>query len=66
MTLSAQNAGMFFFVCIILSVMGEYIGRILAETQDRPLYYVMEERSSAVLIIEPQQKNVVRQAHSRE
>ena len=58
-TLSAQNAGMFFFVCIILSVLGEYIGRILAETQDRPLYYVMEERSSAVLVLEPQQKNVV-------
>jgi dolichol-phosphate mannosyltransferase len=65
-TLSAQNAGMFFFVCIILSVMGEYIGRILAETQDRPLYYVMEERSSAVLIVEPGQKNVVREANSRE
>jgi len=58
-TLSAQNAGMFFFVCIILSVLGEYIGRILAETQDRPLYYVMEERSSAVLVLEPQHKNVV-------
>jgi glycosyltransferase involved in cell wall biosynthesis len=58
-TLSAQNAGMFFFICIILSVLGEYIGRILAETQDRPLYYVMEERSSAVLVLEPQQKNVV-------
>jgi len=65
-TLSAQNAGMFFFVCIILSVMGEYIGRILAETQDRPLYYVMEERSSAVLIVEPGQKNVVREAQGRE
>lgn len=59
-TLSAQNAGMFFFLFVILTVLGEYIGRILAETQNRPLYYVMDERASSVLVVNAeQQKNVV-------
>ena len=59
-TLSAQNAGMFFFLFVILTVLGEYIGRILAETQNRPLYYVMEERNSSVLLVDAdRQKNVV-------
>lgn len=58
-TLSAQNAGMFFFLFVILTVLGEYIGRILAETQDRPLYYVMEENASSVLVTDPEQRNVV-------
>lgn len=58
-TLSAQNAGMFFFLFVILTVLGEYIGRILAESQDRPLYYVMEERNSSVLLLDPERRNVV-------
>ncbi|HUF09191.1 MAG TPA: glycosyltransferase family 2 protein [Rhodothermales bacterium] len=58
-TLSAQNAGMFFLLFVILTVLGEYVGRVLAETQDRPLYYVMEEQTSSVLLLHPEQKNVV-------
>jgi polyisoprenyl-phosphate glycosyltransferase len=58
-TLSAQNAGMFFFLFLILTVLGEYIGRILAETQNRPLYYITEERNSSVLVVDPDQKNVI-------
>ena len=58
-TLSLQNAAMFFFVFLILTVTSEYLGQILAETIERPLYYVLEERQSAVLIADEQRKNVV-------
>lgn len=46
-TLSLQMAGMFFLICGILTMMCEYIGRILEESLDRPRYHVVEERCSA-------------------
>ncbi len=58
-TLSLQNAAMFFFVFLILTVSSEYLGQILVEARDRPLYYVLEERTSAVLIADEDRKNVV-------
>lgn len=58
-TLSLQNAAMFFFVFLILTVTSEYLGHILVETKERPLYYVLEERNSAVLIADEDRKNVV-------
>jgi len=66
-TLSAQNAGMFFFLFIILTVLGEYIGRILSETQHRPLYYLMEERNSSVPVTNPDRLNVLTESrpHAR-
>ena len=58
-TLSMQNALMFFFVFMIMTVTSEYIGHILVETIDRPLYYVLEERTSSVLISNEERKNVI-------
>ena len=58
-TLSLQSAAMFFFVFVILTVMSEYIGHILFESEDRPLYYVLEERNSSVLIANGERRNVV-------
>lgn len=58
-TLSLQNAAMFFFVFLILTVSSEYLGHILVESKDRPLYYVLEERHSTVLIADEDRKNVV-------
>lgn len=58
-TLSLQNAAMFFFVFLILTVSSEYLGHILGETIDRPLYYVLEERNSAVLLADEERRNVV-------
>ena len=49
-TLSLQNAGMFFLLFLILAVVTEYVGRILDETRERPLYYIAEEANSSVLI----------------
>jgi polyisoprenyl-phosphate glycosyltransferase len=59
-SLSLQNAAMFFFVFLILTVLSEYIGQILIESEDRPLYYVYEERNSSVLIADQERKNVAR------
>jgi polyisoprenyl-phosphate glycosyltransferase len=59
-TLSLQTAVMFFFVFLILTVLTEYIGHILIESENRPLYYVSEERNSSVLIADQERKNVTR------
>ncbi|HZN91418.1 MAG TPA: glycosyltransferase family 2 protein [Myxococcales bacterium] len=58
-TLSLQVGGMFFLVFLILSVMAEYLGRLMEETRERPLYHVLEERSSNVLLADPERRNVV-------
>ena len=58
-TLSLQNAGMFFFVFLILTVMSEYVGHILVEARDRPLYHVLEERDSPVRLANTERRNVV-------
>ncbi len=58
-TLSLQNAGMFFLLFLILAVVTEYVGRILSETRDRPLYYIAEEANSSVLVPGKERRNVV-------
>jgi dolichol-phosphate mannosyltransferase len=59
-TLSLQNAGMFFLVFLILTVLSEYIGRILIESQDGPLYYVLDEKNSSVMMADQERKNVIK------
>jgi polyisoprenyl-phosphate glycosyltransferase len=49
-TLSLQVSGMFFFVCLILTVLSEYVGTILVEVRSRPLYFISEEANSSVLL----------------
>jgi hypothetical protein len=56
-TQSLQNAGMFFFLFLILAVLCEYVGRLLRESRDRPLYYVLGEQNSSVALLD--KKNVV-------
>lgn len=58
-TLSLQASTMFFLVFLILAVLCEYIGRILEETRERPLYHVLEERNSNVLLAQAHRTNVV-------
>ncbi|MFY0577107.1 glycosyltransferase family 2 protein [Cystobacter fuscus] len=58
-TLSLQASTMFFLVFLILTVLCEYIGRILEETRERPLYHVLEERNSNVLLAQANRTNVV-------
>lgn len=56
---SVQTSSLFFLVFLILAVLCEYVRRILAEIQERPLYYVREERSSPAIISVTNRKNVV-------
>jgi glycosyltransferase involved in cell wall biosynthesis len=58
-TLSLQSGVMFFFVFLILTVLSEYVGHILIETGERPLYFVLEERTSSDLIADKDRLNVV-------
>lgn len=57
-TLSLELAVMFFLLFIILSVICEYIGRILEETRAQPAYHIMEELSSNVLVADETRLNV--------
>ena len=56
---SVQSAIMFGFLFLILAVLCEYVGRIVDESQGRPLYYVMDEDNSSVLPLDERAKNVI-------
>jgi len=58
-TRSLHSSVMFAFVFLVLATLCEYVGRLLEESKDRPLYFVMEERNSSVIIADEQRKNVV-------
>jgi glycosyltransferase involved in cell wall biosynthesis len=58
-TQSMQTSLMFFFLAVILTTLAEYLGRLLGEVRERPLYYVMEEQTSSVLLADPGRRNVV-------
>lgn len=58
-TQSLQTAVMFFFLFLLLTVLSEYIGRILDQVKDRPLYYVLEEHQGQALMNIEERKNVV-------
>jgi glycosyltransferase involved in cell wall biosynthesis len=63
-TSSAQAAAMFFFLFLILTVLCEYVGRLLDEVKGRPLYYVMEEHQGGVPVGD-HERNVVSESVSR-
>jgi glycosyltransferase involved in cell wall biosynthesis len=58
-TLSLQQGVMFFLVFVVLTVLCEYTGRILEETRYRPLYFVIDEKNSSVLLNDFERRNVV-------
>lgn len=61
-TLSLQNAVMFFCLFLFVTVLCEYIGRILGELRSRPHYFTLEEKNSSVVIANEDRKNVTTQA----
>lgn len=62
-TLSLQQSGMFFFVCLILTVLSEYVGTILSEVRSRPLYFVAQEANSSVLLEDTVHSSLVKESH---
>lgn len=61
-TLSLQQSGMFFFVCLILTVLSEYVGTILGEVRSRPLYFIGQEANSSVLLENTVQSSIVKES----
>jgi len=49
LTTNVMSTLMFFFLFLILTVLSEYIARILEETKDRPLYFIDYEVDSPVM-----------------
>jgi dolichol-phosphate mannosyltransferase len=61
-TLSLQSAVMFFCLFLFVTVLCEYVGRILSEVRSRPHYFALDERNSSVVIANEQRKNVTTRA----
>ncbi len=57
-TQSLQNSGMFLMLFLILAVSSEYLGRLLTESRERPLYFVRNESTSSVLVPIAHRRNV--------
>ncbi|MEI6656444.1 MAG: glycosyltransferase [Verrucomicrobiota bacterium] len=59
-TLSLQSSGMFFFICLILTVLSEYVGTILGEVRSRPHYFIAQEANSSVLLEDTVRSSIVK------
>lgn len=61
-TLSLQHGIMFFLIFVILSVVCEYIGRILDSSREQPLYFVLDEKNSSVLLSDATRRNIMEES----
>jgi dolichol-phosphate mannosyltransferase len=64
LTTSLMQTSMFLMLFLIMSILSEYIARILDETKEQPLYFVESESSSTVSETDRDRLNVIR--HSEE
>ncbi len=56
---SIQVAAMFFFMSLVLVIMAEHIGCLIEESRNRPLYYILEEKTSSVIFAGDNRRNVM-------
>lgn len=56
---SLVNSSMFFLLFLVLTVLSEYVARVLNETKDQPLYFISDEYNSSFLKSLQDKKNVV-------
>lgn len=56
---SIMSATMFFVLFLLLTVISEYIARILIETKNQPLYFIADEYNSTYLTPNKERINVV-------
>jgi len=61
-TLAGPVALMFSLLFVILAIFAEYLGRMLDEVKDRPLYYTVDERLSEPPMPLDERRNVVTKA----
>ena len=59
---SFMQGVMFFCLFTLLSILSEYVGRILEESRGRPLYFVTDEMNSPVVETEAERRNVVKES----
>jgi glycosyltransferase involved in cell wall biosynthesis len=57
LTTNVMSTLMFFFLFLILTVLSEYIARILEETKERPLYFIDYEVDSPVMSYKQETNN---------
>jgi len=57
---SMQLALMFFVLFIIMVILSEYVGRILAESHREPAYYVADELVSTVSLADAEKRNITK------
>ena len=58
LTISITSTTMFFLLFIILSILSEYVARILDEAKDQPLYFIEAETNSDVSSFQHNRLNV--------
>jgi glycosyltransferase involved in cell wall biosynthesis len=59
-TTSLQLSGMFFVLFVIMVILAEYVGRILAESRKDQSYFVADELSSIVSLADASRRNITR------
>lgn len=57
-TLSMQNAIMFFLISIILAILCEYVGIMFTKSRGWSSYYIANEKNSSVLLVNPERPNL--------
>ncbi len=59
MTTALTTSVLFGLLFVVLALLGEYMGRLIDETTNRPIYHVGDESKSSVMLSDLQRRNVL-------